>query len=433
MAQRISSVDPRSPAAKAGLKAGDEILRIGGEPVIDFLDYQALTAEKKLEIRYRRGDAEKTIAIRKDEYEPLGLNFEKPMMSGMRLCCNKCLFCFVDQLPENVRPTMRVKDDDWRMSLMMGNYVTLTNVSDHEIERMIARHASPLYISVHCTDPQLRCHMVGTPRAARLMDQLKRLSDGGVEFHTQAVLCPGINDGAQLDRTISDLIKLPGCLSLALVPVGLTGHRDGLCNLRPYAPGEAKAVIEAANRWRARLLKERGTRFVFPSDEFYLQANMEIPADEEYEDYASIDDGVGLLRLLETEFSDAYADLPASEKQPGGKKQFIIACGVSAADFLQDLMDKHPITGINVRVIPVVNRFFGETVTVSGLITGRDLTDRLIGEPGEKIFITECMLRSEGDRFLDDMTLEEACARAARPIIPVGRRGDELLDALMEG
>ena len=432
MAQRILSVDAKSPAAKAGLRAGDEILRIGGEPVIDFLDYQALTAEKKLEILFRRNGEERRVSIRKGEYDPLGLNFEKPMMSGMRLCCNKCLFCFVDQLPENVRPSMRVKDDDWRMSLMMGNYVTLTNVSDRELERMIARHASPLYISVHGTDPELRSHMVGTPRAAKIMDQLKKLSDGGVEFHTQAVLCPGINDGEQLHRTISDLVKLPGCLSLALVPVGLTGHRNGLHELRPYTPEQAKSVIEIANRWRDKLLDERDTRFVFPSDEFYLQAALPIPPDEEYEEYASIDDGVGLLRLLETEFSDAYADLPDSEKRTDGeKKPFIIACGVSAAPFLQELMASHPITGIDVRVIPVINRFFGETVTVSGLVTGGDLCNRLRNEPAERIFITECMLRSEGDRFLDDMTLEEACKLLGRPIIPVGRRGDELLDALL--
>ncbi len=433
MSQKILSVDSRSPAAKAGLRAGDEILRIGGEPVIDFLDYQALTAEKKLEILFRRDGVEKRVSVRKQEYESLGLNFEKPMMSGMRLCCNKCLFCFVDQLPEHVRPTMRVKDDDWRMSLMMGNYVTLTNVSDRELDRMIARHASPLYISVHCTDPELRSRMVGTPRAAKLMDQLRRLSDGGVEFHTQAVLCPGINDGSQLDRTIADLIALPGCLSLALVPVGLTGHRSGLAPLRCYNPDEAKAVIETANRWRERLLEERGTRFVFPSDEFYLQAGLDIPADAEYEDYASIDDGVGLLRLLHTEFTDAWADLPEAEKQSGGDKTcLLIGCGVSAAPFLDAMLREYPVTGVDVRVIPVENRFFGPTVTVSGLVTGRDLSDRLKDEPGAAILITECMLRSEGDKFLDDMTLEEAQAITGRRIIPVGRRGDELLDALIE-
>lgn len=433
MAQRIISVMPASPAAKAGIRAGDELIRIGKMPVIDFLDYQALTAERKLEMTIRRNGQEKKVLIRKGEYDPVGLEFDKPMMSGMHMCCNHCLFCFVDQLPENVRPSMRVKDDDWRMSMMMGNYVTLTNVSDRELDRIIARHASPLYISVHAADPQLRAHILGQPRGEKLMQQLQKLSDGGIEFHTQAVLCPDINDGAALDHTIEQLIALPGCLSLALVPVGLTGHRDGLHPLAPYTRAQAAAVIAQANRWREKLLAQRGTRFVFPSDEFYLQAGIEPPADEEYEDYGQIDDGVGLLRLLDTEFSEAWSELPAADRAKTDEgRQAIIACGVSAAPFLERLLSAHPISGLKVKVIPVINRFFGETVTVSGLITGQDLTDRLKNEAGEKIFITECMLRNEGDRFLDDMELAEAERILNRPIIPVGRRGDELLAALLE-
>ena len=432
MAQRIIHVSPASPAAKAGIRAGDELLSIGKKPVKDFLDYQAFTAEKKVELLIRRNGESRTVIIRKGEYDPLGLEFEKSMMSGMRMCCNKCLFCFVDQLPEHVRPSMRVKDDDWRMSLMMGNYVTLTNVSDAEISRIIARHASPLYISVHAADPDLRARILGQERGRRLMDQLKKLSDGGIEFHTQAVLCPGINDGEALNDTIRQLIELPGALSLALVPVGLTGHREGLHPLQPYTREQAAAVIETANVWREKLLKERGTRFVFPSDEFYLQAGIEPPSDEEYEDYGQIDDGVGLLRLLDTEFSDAWADLPEADRRAGGeKKQVIIACGLSAAPFLQKLLSDHPLTGVEARVIPVINRFFGETVTVSGLVTGQDLTARIRDEAGERVFITECMLRSEGDKFLDDMTLAEAESIIGRPIIPVGRRGEDLLDALL--
>ena len=433
MAQRIISVDPSSPAKRAGILAGDELLRIGNEPVIDLLDYQALTAERKLEFTIRRNGEIKKFHIRKGEYDDPGLNFEKSLMSGMRMCCNKCLFCFVDQLPENVRPTMRVKDDDWRMSMMTGSYVTLTNVSDREIDRIIARHASPLYISVHAADPELRSRILGQPRGAKIMDQLKRLSDGGIEFHTQAVLCPGINDGAALEDTIEKLTAIPGALSLALVPVGLTGHREGLHPLSPYTREQARGVIEIADRWRERLLEEKGTRFVFPSDEFYLQAGIDLPADEEYEDYGQIDDGVGLLRLLETEFSEAYAFLPEAEKQPGGeKKQLVIGCGVSAAPFLEKLLDEHPLTGVCVRVIPVENRFFGSTVTVSGLVTGRDLTDRLKDESCDAVLITGVMLRNEGDRFLDDMELGEAQRILGKPIIPVGRRGDELLDALLD-
>ena len=318
MAQRIISVDSASPAKKAGILAGDELLSIGGEPVIDFLDYQALTAEKKLKIVLKRNGEKISVSVKKGEYEDLGLNFEKPMMSGMRMCCNKCVFCFVDQLPGNVRETMRVKDDDWRMSLMMGNYVTLTNISDHEIDRIIRRHASPLYISVHVADPELRVKMMHTPRAAKIIDQLKKLSDGGIEFHTQAVLCPGINDGEKLDETIAVLKDIPGALSLALVPVGLTCHREGLYPLSPYTKEQAADVIRIAEKWHEKLLDEKGTRFVFPADEFYLAAGLPVPADEFYEDYAQIDDGVGLLRLLESEYAEAWEELPESERQSSG-------------------------------------------------------------------------------------------------------------------
>ena len=431
MAQKISGVTPRSPAARAGLRPGDELISIGGEPVIDFLDYQALTTERRVELVIRRDGQVKSLSIRKGEYDPLGLEFDRPMMSGMRLCCNRCLFCFVDQLPEHVRPSMRVKDDDWRMSLMMGNYVTLTNVSDRELDRMIARHASPLYISVHAVDPALRSRILGQKRGERLLDQLHRLSDGGVEFHTQAVLCPGINDGDALEETIETLANIPGTLSLALVPVGLTGHREGLTPLHTYSRDEARAVIEIANRWREKLLNERGTRFVFPSDEFYLQAGMALPEDEEYEDYGQIDDGVGMLRLLETEFSAAWAELPEADRASGGGVKLAVACGVSAAPFLTRLIGEHPVSGAAVEVVPVENRFFGPNVTVSGLIVGRDLIDRMRNVDCDAVLITECMLRSEGDRFLDDMTLEAVCAALGRPVVPVGRRGDQLLEALM--
>lgn len=432
MSHIITSVDERSPAAKAGIRAGDRLVRINGAVVIDFLDYQALCAERRLKVSVLREGREMEFSVTKGEYALLGLNFEKPLMSGVRMCCNRCMFCFVDQLPANVRESMRVKDDDWRTSLMMGSYVTLTNVSDRELDRIIARHASPLYISVHATEPQLRERLLGTPRAKRLMDQLQRLSDGGIEFHCQAVLCPGINDGEALERTISELIQLPGALSLALVPVGLTNHREGLCDLRKYNADEARAVIAQANVWRKRLLDERGTRFVFPSDEFYLQAGLEVPSDEEYEDYGQIDDGVGLMRLLETEFVEAWSELPEADRQGVGGRKIAVACGVSAAAFLQRLLSEHPVTGVDVTVYPVENEFFGSNVTVSGLVTGGDLLRRMKDVPCERVLVTECMLRDEGDRFLDDLPLEDVCAQLGRPIVPVGRRGDELLDALLD-
>ena len=432
MSHLIVSVDPHSPAERAGIRKGDRLWRIGDVPVIDFIDYQALTANPRLTVQVLRDGVALDFAVRKGEYDPLGLNFQTPMMSGTRLCCNKCLFCFVDQLPGDARPSMRVKDDDWRMSLMMGNYVTLTNVSDVELDRIIERHCSPLYISVHATDPSLRAHLIGTPRARRLMDQLKRLSNGGVSFHCQCVLCPGINDGAALERTIRELSALPGARSLALVPVGLTGHREGLSALRTYTREEARAVIELSEKWRTRLLDARDTRFVFPSDEFYLQADWPIPPDEAYEDYDQIDDGVGLLRLLETEYREAWEALPDKQRRatPDGR-HLAIACGKSAAPFIRQMLADLPVAGADITVYPIENTWFGPTVTVSGLITGRDLAEQMAGAPCDVVLITEVMLR-DGCLFLDDMTLDEVKRRLAKPVVPVGRRGEELLDAILE-
>ncbi len=433
MSHLITSVDPDSPASRAGIRAGDRLKSIGGVTVIDFIDYQALSAQRRLTVGVLRDGAAVDFPIRKEEYAPLGLNFETPMMSGTRLCCNKCLFCFVDQLPGNARDSMRVKDDDWRMSLMMGNYVTLTNVSDAELERIVARHCSPLYISVHATDPDLRTHLLGTPRARRLMQQLRTLSDGGIQFHCQCVLCPGLNDGEALERTIRELAALPGARSLALVPVGLTGHREGLTALRTYRPEEARAVVALAEKWRERLLSERGARFVFPSDEFYLQAGWPIPPDEAYEDYGQIDDGVGLLRLYETEFRAAWEALPESLRQstPNGIR-LAVACGRSAGPFLAQMLKDHPVAGAVVSVHALENTFFGPTVTVSGLITGGDLMNQMKDVDCDAVLITEVMLKQNENRFLDDATLPQVIEALGRPVIPVHRNGEHLLETILE-
>ena len=428
MAHLITSVRPGSPAERAGMTAGDMLIAINGETVIDFIDYQALTASSTLDIKTRKGH----FGVRKDDYDDLGLEFESPMMSGIRMCANKCIFCFVDQLPKCARESLRVKDDDWRMSLMMGNYVTLTNVSDRELDRIVRRHVSPLYISVHAMDPELRAHLLGTERGARLPHQMKKLAEGGTQMHCQAVLCPGINDGAALERTITELMDMyPAAQSLALVPVGLTGHREGLAEVRKYRQEEAREVIEIAEKWRKVCLEKFGTRFVFPSDEFYLAAGMEVPSDEEYEDYAQIDDGVGMLRLFETEFADAWeeTELPGAGE---ARVRPLIACGVSAAEFFRELMKKYPVNGADVRVKAVENRFFGKEVTVSGLVTGRDLVDAVKDEDCTHVLITCTMLRDEDNVFLDDMTLEEATRLIGRPVIPVGRMGGELLEAILD-
>ena len=431
MAHTITSIDPNSPAERAGLLPGDRLLRLNGQVVVDFIDYQALTANRRVDVRVARGDEVLDRHIRKGEYAPLGLNFSTPMMSGTRLCCNKCLFCFVDQLPGDARESMRVKDDDWRMSLMMGSYVTLTNVSDAELQRIIRRHASPLYISVHCTDPELRAHVLGTPRAARLMEQLRALSDGSIEFHCQCVLCPGINDGPALDRTIRELSEIPGARSLALVPVGLTGHREGLCDLHPYTRDKARAVLEIADLWRDRLLQTLGTRFVFPSDEFYLQGGWPIPPDEAYEDYEQIDDGVGLLRLLDTEYLEAWADAGEAVLHSDNHVHLAIACGKSAEAFLRDMLAGHPVAGAQIDVYGLENTWFGPTVTVSGLITGGDLSRQMAGKPCDAVMITEVMLKENENRFLDDVTLPQVIEALGRPVVPVGRRGEDLLNTII--
>ena len=432
MSHLIRSVDPKSPAARAGIRAGDRLARIDGQVVLDFIDYQALSAARRLTVTVLRDGAAVDFRVAKGEYAPLGLNFDSPMMSGVRLCCNRCLFCFVDQLPACARDTLRVKDDDWRMSLMMGNYVTLTNVSDRELRRIVERHASPLYISVHCTDPALRTHVLGTPRAARLMDQLRTLSDGGVEFHCQCVLCPGLNDGAALERTIRELAAIPGARSLALVPVGLTGHRDGLSPLRPYRPEEARAVLDLAEPWREKLLHERGTRFVFPSDEFYLQADRPIPPDDAYEGYDQIDDGVGLLRLLDTEYAEAWADAADAVARADRRVHLAIACGRSAADFLRDLLSRYPVAGARIDVYALENTFFGPNVTVSGLITGGDLMRQMAGVACDAVMITEVMLRENDDKFLDDVPLAAVAEALQKPVVPVGRRGEDLLNTILK-
>ncbi|NLG25438.1 MAG: DUF512 domain-containing protein [Clostridiales bacterium] len=424
----ICGVEPGSPAERAGVLAGDVLVAIDGRPVIDLIDYQALTSEKKLSLTVERGGERRTFAIRKGEYRPLGLAFQNQLMSCVRRCANQCVFCFVDQLPAGARPSMRIKDDDWRLSLMMGNYVTLTNVSERELGRIIERRVSPLYISVHATDPGLRAHLLGSPRHADILPRLRRLADAGLSFHTQAVLCPGLNDGAALERTIRDLAALrPHCLSLALVPVGLTGHRGGLYPLRPFDRQGAGAVIDAAEGWQRELAREGG-RFVYPSDELYLAAGRPLPPDEAYDGYPQLENGVGLLRLLQVEFDQAWAEADPLQAEPA---KLLIATGASAAPFLRRLLVEHPLPGVSVEVRAIENRYFGPTVTVAGLLTAGDLIEQLRGGKADRLLLSACMLRDGGNVFLDDLTLEDVEGALGIKVTPVGQAGEDLLRALM--
>ena len=429
MPHTIIAVEPGSIAEQLELRVGDRLVSVNGKPVIDWIDYQTFTSEENIDLVIQRDGEEIEYSLEKDDWEPLGLTFDSHLMSGVRECVNKCIFCFVDQLPACARSSLRVKDDDWRLSLMTGSFVTLTNVSDSELQRIVDRHASPLYISVHATDMKLRAYMLGTERGALLMKQLNRLKAGGIQFHAQAVLCPGINDGPQLDKTIADLAALyPACQSLALVPVGLTNHREGLCGLRKYTRDEARTVLDAAEKWQKKLLKRFDTSFVFPADEFYLAAKRPIPPDEFYEDYAQIENGIGMMRLLETELEDAYGEADLESARPA---RLLVVTGVSAGPFMKSLMRRFPLPGVEVEVVAIENGFFGPDVTVTGLLTGGDLIRGLKGRTADKVLITECMLRDQEDVFLDDLTLPEVQEKVGIPFVKVGRRGDELLDALM--
>ena len=436
MSVRIFAVTEGSPAWKAGIRAGERIVSINGEPVTDEIDYQSLSAAEKLKILVsgENGQDPRSLAVRKDEWEPLGLCLDETEAMKPRHCRNRCLFCFVDQLPRGMRDTLYVKDDDWRLSLMMGNYVTLTNVSDEEFGRILARRASPLFISVHATDPQIRCEMLRNRNAGTLMERLTRLKEHGLEFNSQVVLCPGVNDGDVLARTIEDLSSLyPASRSLAIVPVGLTKHREGLAALKGFDASSAAALISFVKGYQQRFLREFGTRFVFPSDEFYCIGGEPLPQDSEYEDYPQIENGVGMLRLLEQECEEAWEFLFQDGKPADpGERTVLIPTGVSAQPFIEKIVNRYRPDSTHIRVIPVINRFFGETITVTGLIVGRDLIDTLKGVPCDSIMLCDTMLRDQTDRFLDDTTVEEVRQALGRPIRIVRNNGESLIRALWE-
>ena len=430
---RIESIDKGSLAEEIGLQAGDVILLLNNEQFLDLIDYEALLSCTELTVTYRRGEEEYAVTVNKEEWEPLGVNYTESLLQT-RVCRNHCVFCFVDQNPKGLRDTLYVKDDDWRMSLMMGNYVTLTNVSDQELVRIIRRKVSPLYISVHATNPDVRVRMMRNPQANRIMDQLHRLADGGVQFHCQLVVCPVFNDGKVLEESIRTLASLfPASRSVALVPVGLTGHRKGLEPLTPFDREMASSVLDMVENYQERYLASLGTRFVFASDEFYSIAGRPIPSYEAYEDFAQIENGVGLLRQFFQEYEDAaqYAeeDLPPIKKLPVNK-EVLLACGVSAAPYLEELLHAHPVTGVHTRVFPIENHFFGPSVTVTGLLTGSDFLRELKDIHVDQILITSNTLRAERDLFLDGMSIDELKSSLLSPLFVIDADGESLFDAL---
>ena len=433
MAIEILNVTSGSIASQAGIQAGDILLQINGEDIIDDIDYQALTQGIKLSLTLRNKQNEvRQVSVIKKSYEPLGLTLDEREILTPRECANHCIFCFVDQLPPGMRKTLYVRDDDWRLSLMMGNFVTLTNVGDREFDRILRRKVSPLYISVHATDPEVRVQMLRNARAGNIMNRLRAMKDHGLKFHCQVVCCPGINDGSVLHQTIVDLAGLyPAAQSLAIVPVGLTAHRGHLPNLRLFDEDSARTVLRDIHLIQDYYLKTLGTRFVYASDEFYTIAHLPVPSDEAYEDYPQLENGVGMLRQMIQECEDYWEELKKQISQnPLPSRKLLIPTGVSAFSFIQELVNKYGPRNSEIVVIPVQNSYFGETVTVTGLIVGKDLLNALQGYEADKVLISESMLRENTDSFLDDKTLSEVSEELGIPVQVVENHGESFLRAL---
>lgn len=427
----IKSVDPGSIADEMELEAGDILLTLNDEPIEDIFDYQyKLNNESVTAVVLRKNGEEWELDIEND-YQDLGLNFENGLMSDYRSCSNRCIFCFIDQMPPGMRRTLYFKDDDSRLSFLQGNYVTLTNLSDHDLERIIKFHLAPINISVHTTNPELRCMMLHNRFAGRALEKIRTLYEAGIPMNGQIVLCRGINDGRELERTIRDLSEYIPCMeSLSVVPVGLSKYREGLYPLEPFDRESAASAVDIVEAWQRKLFAEHGTHFVHASDELYLLAGRELPEAARYDGYLQLENGVGMLRLLQEETEEALA----GRKDDGVRDTVTVATGKLAAPFVRKAADKlravYP--GRTVQVIPIDNRFFGESITVSGLITGRDLAEQLKGkELGTRLLLPCSMFRSGEEVFLDDMTRTELEEKLQTPIRIVSSEGEALIKAIL--
>ena len=429
MDNAIKAIDPDSPLA-GKVRPGDTLLAINSNKILDVLDYKFFAYDTRLELRLRRPEgSEYSLHVVKPEGGDLGLDFESYLMDKPRSCANCCVFCFIDQLPGGMRPTMYFKDDDARLSFLLGNYITLTNLSKREIERIIALHISPINISVHATDPALRRELLRNPRAGECMEIMGRFAKAGITMNCQIVCCPGLNDGEALMQSMRDLEALyPQVHSVSVVPVGLTKFREGLYPLSPFTKELAAETLDMVDAFGGECLRRHGSRIFWCGDELYIKAGRKIPSDEFYEDYTQLENGVGMLRLMETEFSSALK----LGGEPDGAP-FSIATGVSAAPYFQILLDKakEKYPEIKGRIYPIVNDFFGHSINVTGLITGGDLIAQLKDkELGERLLISQNMLRRAEMDFLDDVKLEEASAALGLPVYPIEQDGFALFDAM---
>ncbi len=401
----IRHIAEGGPADDAGLVPGDSIVSINGKPIRDILECRFESADEKVAIEYVRGGRSFTSLIEKDTYDDLGIEFEEELFDGVHKCVNSCIFCFLHQMPKGLRPTLYVRDDDYRLSFTQGNYITLTNLTGEEMDRICSQKMTPLYTSVHATEPDLRAKMLGNPGAGRIMEHLRRLADSRITFHTQIVLCPGVNDGEHLERTIDDLASLyPATESIAVVPVGLTKHRESLYPLEPVGEQPAREVIDLCRRKQKEFMERFGRRLVFPSDELYIRAGRRFPSKAAYEGFPQLEDGIGVSRIFVDELARIRRRKNGRAPDPG---KYVLVTGSLARPMVEQLakwLSGHP--GVSARVCEVVNDFLGETVTVAGLMAGKDVISALSDvRPDEHVLIPSVAL-NEG-RFLDDVTLDD--------------------------
>lgn len=434
MAVRITSVEPGSPARWARIHKGDTLISINGNAITDVLDYRFYMTDEHLEILLC--DQEKklrTVVVEKDEYDDLGLEFETYLMDRQMGCKNACIFCFVDQTPPGMRKSLYFKDDDTRMSFLFGNYTTLTNLKEGDIQRIIKMHISPINISIQTMNPVLRVQMMKNPFAGESLKFVRMLTEGGIKINTQIVLCPGYNDGEQLEYSLSELAKLgPNVQSIAVVPVGLTRYREKLTPLRGFFPQEAVEVVKTMERWGEYFCKEYGTRTAYASDEFYILAGKDFPPYEFYEDFAQLENGVGMMTLMQHDFAQALKE--AQLEQSPAAHRCTIATGQLAYPMMQDFAERvqQAFPQVQVQVKKIRNDFWGPTITVAGLITGQDLLAQLEGlDLGSELLIPANMLRHEQDRFLDDLTLEQVQETLGVPALPVENDAFELLARML--
>ena len=409
MAVPIDGVTPGSPAARAKIAAGDTLVAINGRPIEDVLDYRFYIPDTRLKLTILSGGKQRTVRLKKTEFEEIGLEFSTYLMDEQHSCRNKCIFCFIDQLPPGMRDTLYFKDDDSRLSFLFGNYITLTNLTEHEVSRIIEMHISPINISVHTTNPELRCRMMHNRFAGDCLSILHRFVEAGLTVQCQLVLVPGYNDGEELERSLRDLAALgPAVESVAAVPVGLTKYREGLEPIRGFTPEESRRVVAQITAAGDRMLEKTGRRVFFPADEWYIKGDLPIPEGDFYEEYPQLENGVGMIALQRDQFREALADKLAEGAQPTALR-YIVATGMAAQQALTALVTEAQAAfpALQAQVRAIRNDFFGPQITVAGLVTGGDLMAQLAGETADVLLLPSCMLRQEGDLFLDDVPWQQ--------------------------